>query len=73
MASSSEEFLDAAVAGIPEITRIIASPPVEDRASAFGVAEGSYLRTAKNLGGGDDLAQKWASAVMFPLRAEVEE
>ena len=73
MASSLEEVLEAAVAGIPEITRIIASLPVEDRASAFGAAERSYLRTAKNLGGAEDVAQRWASAVMLRLRAEVEE
>ena len=30
MASSSEEVLEAAVARIPEIARIIASLPVED-------------------------------------------
>ncbi len=73
MASSSEEVLEAAVARIPEIAAIIASLPVEDRPSAFDVAERSYLRTAKNLGGTDDLAQKWASAVMYRLRKEVEE
>ena len=37
------------------------------------MAERSYLRTAKNLGGADDLAQKWASAVMYQLREQVEE
>jgi hypothetical protein len=73
MASSSEEVLEAAVARIPEITRIIASLPVEDRPSAFDVAERSYLRTAKYLGGADDLAQRWTSAVILRLRAEVEE
>ena len=57
MASSSEEVLEAAVARIPEIARIIASLTVEDRPSAFDVAERSYLRTAKYLGGADDLAQ----------------
>ena len=73
MASSSEEVLEAAVARIPEIARIIASLPVEDQPSAFDVAERSYLRTAKYLGGADDLAQKWVSAVMYRLREEVEE
>jgi hypothetical protein len=73
MASSSEEVLEAAVARIPEIARIIASLPVEDRPSAFDVAERSYLRTAKYLGGADDLAQRWASAVMYRLREHVEE
>ena len=73
MASSSEEVLEAAVARIPEIARIIASLPVEDRPSAFDVAERSYLRTAKYLGGADDLAQRWASAVLYRLREEVEE
>jgi hypothetical protein len=72
MASSSEEVLEAAVAGIPEVARIIASLPVEDRPSAFDVAERSYLRTAKYLGGADDLAQRWASAVMYRLREQVE-
>ena len=37
------------------------------------MAEPSYLRTAKYLGGADDLAQKWVSAVMYRLREEVEE
>jgi len=73
MASSSEEVLEAAVARIPEIARIIASLPVEHQPSAFDVAERSYLRTAKYLGGADDLAQRWASAVMFRLREQVEE
>jgi hypothetical protein len=73
MASSSEEVLEAAVARIPEIARIIASLPVEDQPSAFNMAERSYLRTAKNLGGADDLAQRWASAVMYRLREQVEE
>ena len=73
MASSSEEVLEAAVARIPEIAAIIASLPVEDRPSAFDVAERSYLRTAKYLGGADDLAQRWTSAVMHRLREQVEE
>ena len=73
MASSSEEVLEAAVARIPEIARIIASLPVEDRPSAFDVAERSYLRTAMDLGGAEGVAQRWASAVMLRLRAEVEE
>ncbi len=73
MASSSEEVLEAAVARIPELAGIIASLPLEDRPSAFDVAERSYLRTAKYLGGADDLAQKWTSAVMHRLREQVEE
>ena len=73
MASGSEEVLDAAVAGIPEVARIISSLPLEDRASALSMAERSYLRTAKNLGGADDHAQRWASAVMYRLREQVEE
>ncbi len=73
MASSSAEVLEAAVARIPEIARIIVSLPVKDQPSALDVAERSYLRTAKTLGGTEDLAQKWASAVVFRLREEVEE
>lgn len=73
MASSSEEILEAAVARLPEIAWIIASLPVEDRPSAFDVAERSYLRTAKYLGGADDLAQRWTSVVMHRLREQVDE
>jgi hypothetical protein len=73
MASSSEEVLEAAVAGIPEIAQRIAFIPAANRAAAFDAVERSYLRTAKNLGGTEDLAQKWTSAVMFRLCEEVEE
>ena len=73
MLSSSDEVLEAAVAGIPEIARRIAFLPTEDRASAFDAAERIYLQTAKDLGGAEDLALNWTSAVMFRLREEVEE
>jgi hypothetical protein len=73
MLSSSDEVLEAAVAGIPEIARRIAFLPTENRASAFNAAEQIYLQTAKDLGGAEDLALNWTSAVMFRLREEVEE
>jgi hypothetical protein len=75
MASSSEEaeVLEAAVAGIPKIAQIIAFMPVEDRASALDAAERSYLQTARDLGGAENLAQNWASAVKFHLQAAVGE
>jgi hypothetical protein len=75
MASSSEEakVLEAAVAGIPKIAEIIAFMPVENRASAFDAAERTYLQIAKDLGGAEELAQKWASAVMVELRGAVDE
>ncbi len=38
MLSSSDEVLEAAVAGIPEIARRIAFLPTENRASAFDAA-----------------------------------
>ena len=73
MLSSSDKVLEAAVAGIPEIARRIAFLPTENRASAFDAAERIYLQTAKELGGAEDLALNWTSAVMFRLREEVEE
>ena len=48
MASSSEEVLEAAVAGIPEIAQRIAFIPAANRAAAFDAVERSYLRTAEN-------------------------
>jgi len=73
MLTSSEQVLEAAVAGIPEIARRIAFLPTENRASAFDAAERIYLQTAKDLGGAEHLALNWTSAVMFRLREEVEE
>ena len=73
MLSNSEQVLEAAVAGIPEIARMIAFLPHESRESAFGAAERIYLQTAKDLGGAEDLALNWTMAAMFHLREEVEE
>ncbi len=74
-ASSSQqaEILQAAVAGIPRVAKAIAAIPAEHRGSACGAAERCYMQTAKDLGGADKFAQKWASAVMLRLRAEVEQ
>jgi len=73
MTSSSEEVLEAAISGIPKIAHMIAFIPPENRASAFGAAERIYLQVAKDLGGAEDLAQNWASAIVLLLRAEVED
>jgi xanthine/CO dehydrogenase XdhC/CoxF family maturation factor len=75
MASSSEaaKILEAGVAGISEVVQIIASIPAEHRASAFDAAERSYLGTVQDLGCAEDAGQNWVLAVMFGLRAEVEE
>ena len=73
--SSSHEIgiLQAAVAGIPRLAQAIAAIPAEDRAIALTAVERSYLQTAKDLGGVDKFAQDWASAVIFQLRAEIEQ
>ena len=73
MSTSSVQVLESAIAGIPEIARRIVFLPTESRASAFDAAEQIYLQTAKELGGAEDLALRWTSAVMFRLREEVEE
>ena len=75
MAWNSEEakLLEAAIVGIPKVAEIIALMSIEERAAAFDMAEKTYLQTAKNLGGTEELAQKWTSAVMLKLRAVVDE
>lgn len=75
MASSTEDVivLEAAAAGIPKVAELIALASGENQAAAFDVAERTYLQTAKSLGGREELAQKWTSAVMLKLRAAVEE
>ena len=74
-ASGSQEadILQAAIDGIPRLAQAIAAIPAQDRATAFGAAERSYLKTANDLGGADKFAQGWASAVTLQLGAEVEQ
>ena len=75
MTSSAEDVavLEAAVTGIPKVAELIALASDENQAAAFDVAERTYLQTAKDLGGTEEVAQKLASAVMLKLRAAVEE
>jgi hypothetical protein len=75
MRSSAEDVivLEAAVAGIPKVAELIALASVESRAAALDAAERTYLQTAKDLGGTEELAQKWTAAVMLKLRAAVNE
>ena len=71
MASSSEEVLEAAVAGIPRVAQAIAEIPTEDRAKALEAAERSYRQTVRELGYEEGLVQSWVSAVMLRLQTEV--
>lgn len=70
--SSEEEILEAAIAGLPRIAEVIASIPTELRPRAFDAATRSYLQTAHDLGYAETAARKWAAAVMFRLRAQVQ-
>jgi hypothetical protein len=75
MALSPEaaKILETAVSRIPEVAQIIAGIPAEHRPSVFDTAERSYLQTVQDLGCAEEAGQNWVSAVMFRLRAEVEE
>jgi len=75
MASSSEvaDILKLAVAGIPKVAQKIASVSAERRAIAFDAVERSYLQTARDLGGAEAASRMWVSAMMFQLRANVDE
>jgi hypothetical protein len=73
MASSSKEVLEAANSGIPKVAEMIAIIPAENRAIALGAAERIYLQIAKDLGGAEDVARNWVSAIALRLRAEVDD
>ncbi len=51
MASNSEEseILEAAVAGIPRVAKVVASIPEEDREKALEAAESTYRQTVWDL------------------------
>ena len=74
MASISEEekILEAAVAGIPRVSEVVASiTEEEDRAKALNAVESSYRQTVRDLGYEEGPIQSWLAAVMLRLQAEV--
>jgi len=71
MTSSSEEVLEAAVAGISRVALAIAEISTEHRAKALEAAERSYRHTVQELGYEEGPVQGWVSAVMLRLQTEV--
>ena len=71
--SETEKVLEAAVAGIPRIAKVIADFPNEFREGALKVAERRYRQTVCNLGYAEADAEGWISVVMFRLRSRVAE
>ena len=70
--TNNEEILDAVIAGLPEVARLIASMPAKDREKALKAAESSYRKSALTLLYSEGQAEGWAATVMVALRAEVE-
>jgi hypothetical protein len=68
----SERILQMAAAGIPRVAQAIAAMPVSDWSTALAAAERSYYQTALDAGYGDTQAEGWAAALIFQLRAEME-
>jgi hypothetical protein len=69
----TEKILEAAVAGIPRVAKLIAGFPIESREGALKVAERTFLQTVCDLGYAEADAQGWISVVMFRLRRQVAE
>jgi hypothetical protein len=69
--TETEKILEAAVAGIPRVAKIIADFPIEFREGALEVAERRYQQTVWDLGYAEADAQGWISVVMFRLRSQV--
>lgn len=62
-------FLNA-IAGVPKVSALIATIPLELRSRALVAAERSYLQSALELGYDQVDAQQWTAAVMLRLRME---
>ena len=75
MASNSEEseILEAAVAGIPRVAKVVASIPEEDREKALGAAESAYRQTVWDLGYEQGPAEDWVSTIMLQIRTELKQ
>ena len=75
MASNSEvnEILEATVAGISQVARVIAALPDERRARALDAAEHQYFQTALNLGCSEEPGRAWAAAITLHLREQIEQ
>jgi hypothetical protein len=71
-ASEQEAIVQAAIAGIPKIASAIAALPKEHHEQAFKAVEQSYRETIQNLNYPEASAKAWILAVMFSIRAEVE-
>ena len=68
-----EKILEAALAGVPQVARVIADGPDEHREKAMAAAERSYLKTAQDLGCAEVPSKNWVNAIMHYLRAQVAE
>src|SRR5262252_3193114 len=66
-------ILEAAVAGIPRVAKMIAEIPTESRERAFKAAQQKYQQTVRDLGYAEAAAEHWASAVISRLRSQVTE
>jgi hypothetical protein len=70
--SEQEATMRAAIAGIPKVVSAIAALPKKHEEQAFKAVEQSYHETVRNLDYPEASAEAWVLAVMFSIRAEVE-
>jgi hypothetical protein len=71
--SDVSEFCKWRFAWIPCVAQTVAAMPIDDRATALEAAERSYCQTALDAGYRQTQLEGWAAALMFQLRAEVDE
>lgn len=70
MAQTRDEALQAAIIGLPRVAEALAAVPSNTQPKAWAAVEGSYRRSALDLGYSDSEAQNWVDAIMFRLRSE---
>ena len=70
--SEQEAIVQAAIAGIPKVASAIAALPKEHQEQAFKAVAQSYHEIVRNLDYPEASAKAWVLAVMFSIRAEVE-
>jgi hypothetical protein len=68
-----EAILQAAIAGVRRVAVAIAALPQGHQERAFEAAERTYQQTMHDLGYPEDAARSWVSAMMYRLRADVDD
>lgn len=70
--AEQDNILANVLVGVPQVAELIAGLADKSRCAALDAAAQSYLRSARELGYGEEAAQQWTAAVMERLQDEMK-